>query len=131
HISYTIVLAETADRAGILAALKKRHCYAATDNIVVDLRSGDHIMGEELKAFAAPVLQMHVIGTAPLARIDVVKDGEVVDVLRPDGREYRGAWHDPRPAEGMHYYYIRVVQADRPRSLAWATPLWIECVLPE
>src|SRR5439155_721124 len=40
HISYMIVLAEKNERKAILDAVKKRHVYAATDNILVDFRSG-------------------------------------------------------------------------------------------
>src|SRR5262249_12867546 len=36
HISYCLVLAERHDRQSILDAIKKRHVYGATDNIIVD-----------------------------------------------------------------------------------------------
>ena len=79
HISFCVALAEKHDRAGILAALKQRHCYGATDNIILDVRSGDHLMGDEFKTKDAPVLKVHVVGTAPIQAIDVIKDGEVVE----------------------------------------------------
>src|SRR5437870_5463689 len=83
HISYCVALAEKHDRESILAALKKRHCYGATDNIIVSVRSGDHLMGDEFQTPAAPTLEIHVIGTNTLARIDVLKDSEVVDTIKP------------------------------------------------
>src|SRR5262249_35438566 len=83
HISYFIVLAETHDRAGILEAVKKRHVYGATDDVILDVRSGTHMMGDEFTTTAAPVLQFHVIGTQPIARIDVLKDSEVVETIKP------------------------------------------------
>jgi hypothetical protein len=124
HISYSVVLAEKHDRESILDAFRKRHCYAATDNIIVDVRSGEHIMGDELKTSAAPALDIHVIGTNTLARIHILKDSEVVKTIEPDKREYKGKWTDPKPTAGVHYYYIRVEQADG--ELAWASPMWIE-----
>src|SRR5262249_37807969 len=124
HISYCVVLAERNDRAAILAALKRRHCYGATDNIIVDVRSGDHLMGDEFKTAAAPPLQLTVIGTKSLAGIDILKDGEVVEALRPGKQEYKGTWTDPKPSQGVHYYYVRVRQEDG--ELAWASPLWID-----
>jgi hypothetical protein len=124
HISFSVVLAEGPDRKAILDALRKRHSYGATDNIILDVRSGEHLMGDELKTGAAPALQLHVIGTGPLDRIDVLRDSEVVETLRPGRREYEGKWTDPNPLRGRHYYYVRVQQADR--QLAWASPLWIE-----
>ena len=36
------------DRASILDALKRRHCYGATANIGVDVRCGDHLLGDAL-----------------------------------------------------------------------------------
>ena len=124
HISYTIVLAERNDRQSILEALKKRRCYAATDDIIVDFRSGNHLMGEEFKTCDAINLKIKVIGTKALAKIDVLKDSEVVETIRLGRLEYQGEWTDPKPTAGTHYYYIRVQQADG--QLAWASPMWIE-----
>jgi hypothetical protein len=124
HISFFVVLAERHDRAAILEAIKKRHCYGATDNIVLDVRSGAHVMGDELKTNAAPALQLTVEGTADLAKVEVLRDSKVVHTIRPKGRSYRGAWTDPKPAAGLHYYYVRVLQADG--EIAWASPLWID-----
>jgi hypothetical protein len=126
HISYCIVLAERHDREAILDGLRKRHCYGATDDIIVNVRSGEHVMGDEFKTRAAPTLEIHVLGTKELARIDILKDSEVVETLKPGQREYKGKWTDPKPTAGMHYYYIRVLQTDE--EIAWASPLWIEYV---
>ncbi len=127
HISYCVALAEKHDRASIMAALKQRHSYAATDNIIVDVRCGDRIMGDEFKTNKAPVLNVHVIGTASIMGIDLLKDGEIVEVLRPEnpgGSEVKVDWEDPKPEAGVHYYYLRVRQADG--QLAWSSPMWIE-----
>ena len=124
HISYCIVLAERADRAAIIAAMKKRHCYAATDDIILDVRSGKHLMGDEFKTDAALTLQFNVVGVKPLTRIDIIKDSEVVATFEPGKQDYKGAWTDPKPAGGAHYYYVRVQQKDG--QLAWASPLWID-----
>ncbi len=40
------MLAEDNTRQAIIDAFKKRHSYAATDNILLDVRSGDHLMGD-------------------------------------------------------------------------------------
>jgi hypothetical protein len=124
HISYSVVLAESADREGIVAAFRKRHSYAATDNIVLDVRSGDHLMGDGLKTGSAPELKVRVIGTAPVARVLILRDSDVVETFEPGKPEYEIKWTDPKPAAGTHYYYVRVEQADK--QLAWSSPLWIE-----
>jgi hypothetical protein len=123
HISYFIVMAEKNDRESLLDAIKKRHTYGATDNIILDVQSGSHIMGDELKTTEAPALKMAVIGTGKIAKIDVLRDSEVVATLKPGAAEYRGTWSDPAPEKGTHYYYIRVLQEDG--EIAWGSPLWI------
>jgi hypothetical protein len=124
HISYCIVLAERHDRNAILGGLKRRHCYAATDNIIVDVRSGEHMMGDEFKTTEAPAIQMSVAGTGTIESIDILKDSAVVDTLRPGKPEYKGNWTDSKPTPGVHYYYLRVQQKDG--ELAWSSPMWIE-----
>ena len=126
HISYFMVLAEKHDRQGILDAVKKRHVYGATDNIIVDFRSGPHIMGDAFSTRQAPALEIHVIGTKELAKIDVLRDSKVVATLQPQGTGYATTWTDPNPLAGTHYYYIRVMQRDN--EIAWASPLWINFV---
>jgi hypothetical protein len=124
HISYCIVLAEKHDRQGILDGLKQRHCYGATENIVLDVRSGDHLMGDELKTNQAPKLEIKVIGTAPLAKVEVLKDSNVIHTFAPGKSEFQDKWTDSKPTSGTHYYYVRVQQADG--ELAWGSPLWID-----
>src|SRR5205085_12307820 len=96
HISYFIVLAEKHDRESILAAIKKRHCYGATDDIILDVQSSGRMMGDEFKAKEVPALDIHVIGTNSLARVGVVKDSEVVHTVQPGKAEYKGRWVDPK-----------------------------------
>jgi hypothetical protein len=124
HISYCIVLAESLDREAFVTAMKKRHCYAATDDIILDIRSGEHLMGEAFKTDAAPSLQITAIGTKPLTRVDILKDHEVVATLKPGNQEYKGTWTDPKPSAGVHYYYVRAMQEDD--ELAWGSPMWID-----
>jgi hypothetical protein len=124
HISYTIVLAERNDREAILEACKKRHVYGATDNIIVDVRSGSHIMGDEFKSKESPSLDIRIIGTAPLAKVEVLKDSKVVHTFEPKQIEFTGRWTDPNAGPGVHYYYVRVQQADA--EIAWSSPMWID-----
>jgi hypothetical protein len=122
HISYCIVLAEKNDRESILDGMRKRHVYGATDDIICDVRSGRNVMGDEVAAGGAPRLQVKVVGTSDLAKVEVLRDSAVVAQLPVKGRECSTDWIDPAPAVGAHYYYIRVQQKDR--ELAWTSPLW-------
>lgn len=124
HISYCVVLAERHDRKGIHDAMKARHCYGATDAIVVDVRSGAHVMGDEFRTAKPPSFDVTVLGTGAIEQVDVLRDSVVVDTLKPGKREHKATWTDPKPAKGTHWYYVRVVQTDG--EMAWASPMWVE-----
>jgi hypothetical protein len=126
HVSYACVLAEEFTRKGLLDAMRRRHSYAATDNIVLDVRMGSlGIMGDEVQT-AQPRLDVVVLGTGPIDRVDILRGGEVVYSQPPgkDASEARMHWQDPTPVRGTKpsYYYVRVVQKDG--QLAWSSPIW-------
>jgi hypothetical protein len=124
HISYAVALAEDHTRAAILDAFRKRHCYAATDNIVLDVRSGDHLMGDEFVSDRPVTLRVLAHGTRPIARVDVIKDFVHVYTTEPDRQRVEFTWTDAeqRPP-GLSWYYVRVLQSDG--ELAWASPMWV------
>jgi hypothetical protein len=127
HVSYACVLAEEFSRQGLVDAMRKRHTYAATDNIVLDVRLGTlGIMGDEVRA-AEPRLDVVVLGTGPLDRVEVLRNGEVVRTERPEkeSAEARFRWEDPAPVKGekASYYYVRVAQKDG--QMAWGSPIWV------
>jgi hypothetical protein len=125
HISYAVALAEEHTRPAILDAFRKRHCYAATDNIVLDVRMGPHIMGDDFvhQGPEKPTLSVRVHGTAPLARVEVIKDFVYVYSIEPKRASVEFNWTDYDPRPGMSWYYVRVLQSDG--QLAWASPIWM------
>jgi hypothetical protein len=127
HISYTCILAEEFSRKGLIEALKKRHSYAATDNVVLDVRMGTNIMGDEVRT-SNPSLDVIVHGTGPLDRVAVLRDGAVVHTEKPgkESEEARFHWDDAAPKKGDKdsYYYVRVVQKDG--QMAWSSPIWVK-----
>jgi hypothetical protein len=125
HISYAIALAEDTTRAAVLNAFRARHCYAATDNIIMDVRSGDHLMGDEFDARGPVQLKVLVHGTGPIARVDVIKDFRYAFSTEPHQPRVEFQWTDAergRPA-GLSWYYVRAIQQDG--ELAWASPIWV------
>jgi hypothetical protein len=83
HVSYACILAEEFSRKGLVEAMRRRHTYAATDNIVLDVRlAGRGIMGDEVRT-GQPVLEIVVLGTGPIDRVEVLRNGEVVHTLTP------------------------------------------------
>jgi hypothetical protein len=126
HVSYACIVAEEFSRKGLVEAMRKRHSYAATDNIVLDVRMGNlGIMGDEVRT-SRPRLDVVVQGTGPINRVEVLRNGEVVHTNRPkDATEAKFSWEDPAPRKGetASYYYVRVVQKDG--QMAWASPIWV------
>ena len=129
HISYAIVLAEEHSRKGIIDAFKRRHSYAAHDNIALVVRSGDHLMGDEFASAALPRLRIIAHGTAPIDSVEVIRQvgsnvPEVVASMEPGRVSVDLDWSDPAAVAGeWNMYYVRLRQ--RNEAMAWASPLWI------
>jgi len=124
HISYAVAVAEDTTREAVFDAFKRRHCYGATDNIVLDVRSGDHIMGDEFNADGPVRLKVLVHGTRPIARVDVIKDFVYVYSTEPKQPRVEFQWQDgEKRGPGLSWYYVRVIQDDG--ELAWGSPLWV------
>lgn len=127
HVSYACVLAEEFSRKGLMNAIRKRHTYAATDNIVLDVRAGTRgIMGDEIRT-TKPELDIVVLGTGPIDRVEVLRNSHVVHAERPagDADEVRFRWADREPVNGdkPSYYYVRVTQKNN--QMAWSSPIWV------
>src|SRR5207248_9440356 len=88
-MSYAVVLTDDVSRQGIIDAFKKRHCYAATDNILLLVRSGDHVMGDAFETSKRPTLSIQVYGTGPVAKLHVIKDNKYVYSTEPKEREIK------------------------------------------
>ncbi len=124
HISYAAVYAEEPTRQGIFRALRQRHAYAATDNIVVDVRVGEAIMGDEITTSEAPEIRIAVRGTAPIDNIQIIKDNQYLYSRRPGTRNVALAYRDGATEPGESYYYVRLQQTDG--QMAWASPIWVD-----
>ena len=134
HISYAMVYAEDNSRAALLKAMKLRHTYAATDNIIAEYTCSaggrTYMMGDEFATAETPTLSLRLRGTAPFAKVTLVKDDVEVKTWEPGKAEVDLTWTDPSPVAGKtSYYYFRGEQAKLPRDsfgeLVWASPMWI------
>jgi len=123
HISYASVYATAPTREAIIAGLKRRHTFGATDNIILDLRTSTHFMGDELSQTEPPALLIKAIGTAELSELAIVKDLKFVYVNDPEGSEVQFKWQDRDFGPGTHLYYVRVQQTDG--QIAWSSPVWV------
>jgi hypothetical protein len=111
HWSYAVVLAEDTSRQAIIDAFRKRHCYAAADNILVDVRSGEHLMGDLFTTSSRPTLEIQVFGTTPIARLHVIRNNRYVFSTEPKAREVSLRYTDDdqelKPGQ-TYYYYVRI-----------------------
>ena len=128
HTSYTCVLAEGPGREALLDAMRKRHTYAATTNILMDYRMklGDetYIQGDEARTRALPEITATIQGTGPLARVVVVRDNRYIYAQQPEGDKFELRYRETSLAPGRHYYYVRLEQKDR--HMAWSSPIWVD-----
>ena len=83
--SYVGAYAESLDRASIFEALHSRRTFAATTrDVLLDVRLGeDTLLGEEVTLDGPRTFTVHAEGYAEVARVDLLRDGEVVLATEP------------------------------------------------
>jgi hypothetical protein len=119
------VYAEDRTRESIFHALYDRHVYATSgDRIILDFRADGHPMGSEYTTRDAPTLIVHVAGTAPIQRIEIKKDSEIVHTVEPANERADVEWRDPDFRAGREcYYYVRVLQSNNEEAIS--SPIWV------
>lgn len=125
HFSYAMVYTGDTSREGILEAIRKRHTYGATDNILLDVRIGQHVMGDEFSARGPLPIQVRARGTAPIAKVHILRGGRILYTGEP-GQQHVGFSYTDSDLEehpGTQDYYVRIEQADG--HVAWSSPIWV------
>ena len=124
HMSYCNIFVTDVTREAVLDGFKKRHVYGATENILADVRSGDHMMGDEFTTSSPPELRVKLAGTRPFAKVQIVKDNKYVYSQEPKTATVDFTWKDNSPDRGKtSYYYVRGEQDDG--NIVWVSPMWI------
>ena len=113
-------------RQELILALRERRTYATTGpRILVDFAVAGVAMGGQGKAGRdAPRVTATVHAAAEIARIEVVRDGEVAQSIPGTGADQLVDWPDAAPASGRHWYLLKVIQKDD--ETAWTSPVWID-----
>ncbi|MGA2132099.1 MAG: hypothetical protein ABSH50_07405 [Bryobacteraceae bacterium] len=129
HISYSCILATGTSRQDLVDAMRKRHSYGATDNIVLDFRveadGREYLQGDEIPSASQYELRVNAIGTGPIRRVDVIHNEAYTYEVTPTGqRRAQFSYVDAHPVAGENRYYVRVEQEDG--NLAWSSPVWIQ-----
>ncbi len=127
HLSYACLLAEDSTREALMDAMRKRHSYAATSNILLDYRMNvggeTYLQGDVATAREVPEIWAKIVGTGPLRKVEVIRDNQYVYSQEPRGESYELRYRDNAISPGEHYYYVRVEQQDG--NMAWGSPIWI------
>ena len=122
------ILAEEATRESVFEALRARRVYATNGaRILLRFSLAGEPMGSVIPATAdgeGVEMVVRVVGTAPLASIELIHAGVVVDAADLSGRRVyysRTTLPDLRSGE---YVYVRVLQEDG--GMAWSSPVYVE-----
>ena len=126
HYSYACTIAEDFTREGLLDAMRQRHNYGATDNIVLDYRmeanGKEHLQGDIVTVNGPFRLLVKVLGTTPIRQIDIVKNQEFLYTRQKLPQNVEFNYEDTGKQPGEDYYYVRVQQNDG--NVAWSSPIW-------
>jgi hypothetical protein len=140
----TGVLCERLTRQNIFEALYNRQCYATTgERIVLGLSLAGSPIGSELSTLQKPGLHINrhlsgfVAGTAPLKKVELIRNGEVIKTFSSATNSIEFAFDDmgelakcsikaPETSVLFAFYYLRVIQANG--HMAWSSPIWIDCM---
>ncbi len=119
------VQAEELSRESIFRALYDRRVYATSGaRILLDFRVGGQPMGSDLRTETAPEIVVDVVGTAPIERIEIKRDGQTAETRKPEGKSAKLTWRDPDfHARQPCLYYVRVQQADGEEAIS--SPVWV------
>ena len=130
-VAYACVYAEENTREAIWQAIWDRRCYGSTVyGLVLDVRSGNHMMGEKWSSNHAPTLEVYAEGPVPIRSVEIIGRSQV---LHAEGSEkeplgtmnHRLSWSDPDfgSQNTEQWYYVRVILQND--EIAWSSPLWV------
>lgn len=139
----TGIICEKYTRESMLEGLFRRSCYATTGaRIIVGFYIAGQRMGSELLTTTKPGLHVnrhisgYVAGTAKIKEVEIIRNGEVIHTLHPDGYYFDYYYDDQENLEKVSldgqgkepfaFYYLRVTQEDG--HIAWSSPIWIDAV---
>ena len=123
HISYAMVYTSDRSRQGILDAIRRRHTYGATDNIILEVHMGEHFMGDVFTSTVALPMRIRARGTAPISKLEILKDSRVMQTFEPNEFNVELQLDISPPDSKRHYYYVRLRQQDG--MIAWSSPFFM------
>ncbi|MCL6646393.1 MAG: hypothetical protein K6U88_15785, partial [Dehalococcoidia bacterium] len=114
-------------REGLVEAMRQRHTYAATSNILLDFRLRDgeaeYIHGDAYASASVPEIYVNILGTDEIQEVALIRDNRYIHTRPGNGPGLEFTFRETTLEPGEHYYYVRVQQRDR--NMAWSSPIWI------
>jgi len=123
HISYAMVYTDDRSRQGIIEAIRRRHTYGATDNIILDVHMGEHFMGDVFASTTSEQLRIRARGSGPISQVEVLRDSQVIQSFEPNQRSIDLKMSITHLDSARHYYYVRLRQQDG--MIAWSSPFFV------
>jgi len=124
----TGIWARELTRESIFEAIKARRTYATTGaRIYLEFRVNGVFMGENLRLAnpeADRVIEARIIGAAPVALIELMKNGRLLAARRPMTSACDLSFIEYGTAKQGDYYYLRIRQTNG--ESAWSSPIWID-----
>lgn len=119
----TCVFAPQLTRESIRDAIFARRTYATTCiKMLLEVSMDGHIMGEEYASGRPPKMHVFAAGTAPIARVEIVRGAERILNRKTAGKVVELDFTDDEPVSGTTWYYVRVSQSDG--EIAWSSPIF-------
>ena len=123
----TAVFAPRLERETVFDALRRRRCYGTSgQRIIVRFWVNRAFMGEDVRlddAREPKAVRVQVEGTAPLAQVQVVKNGQVLHAATSATASLAADFADESTTGAVDWYCLRVVQEDG--EMAWGSPIWV------
>ncbi len=126
--TWTVALAKTLTREGILEALWTRRTYSAADrNLKLEFTLDGEDMGAQISRLAGQygfdISVSDPDAANAIEQVDLFLDGRLATTLKPE-KPGEGHWTGKLdfPA-GKHYCFVRVTQAEKKTS--WSSPIWL------
>ena len=123
---FMAVLADEITPDAIYEAILKRRVYGTTGaRIALHVDASGYPMGSVVPLVTPRTFQVRVEGTAPLVKVELVRNGLVVDEVDLSRSSWEGVLRDPlTETDNGAWYLVRVTQKDGHR--VWSSPVWFE-----
>ena len=121
------VMGDSLTRTELLTSLRARNCYATSGpRMILQTTLDGHPIGSAIPLTSLgpkPAIDVVILGTAGLARLDMIRSGAVSSMPLQGERRFMGSL-SLEDLQAGEYVYLRILQEDG--SLAWTSPFFIE-----